>query len=133
MSSLYYMMLIATPQLRATLPIFWTCLLEETSRQSSGIQPHAQLRMSGGQDMRTVPTRILLEVTSRMHHRPPLALRDARLGCDSAAAGKLVMMTFICSCRNNNQPTDIYPLGTFEAGPSTMPAGSGLSAAHPAS
>jgi hypothetical protein len=28
----------------------------------------------------------------------------------------LLMMTFICSCRNNNQPTAIYPLGTFPRG-----------------
>jgi hypothetical protein len=27
-----------------------------------------------------------------------------------------MMMSFICSCRNNNQPTDIYPLGTFHRG-----------------
>ena len=26
------------------------------------------------------------------------------------------MITFICSCRNNNQPTAIYPLGTFPRG-----------------
>jgi hypothetical protein len=28
----------------------------------------------------------------------------------------LMMMTFICSCRNNNQTTAIYPLGTFPRG-----------------
>jgi hypothetical protein len=67
----------ATPSPR---PVFWTCLFEETSRQSSGIQPHAQLRMSVGPDMRAAPTRILFEVTSRMQRRPPLALRGARLG-----------------------------------------------------
>jgi hypothetical protein len=37
--------------------------------------------MSVGQDMRASPTRILAEVTSQMHGRPPLALRAARLGC----------------------------------------------------
>jgi hypothetical protein len=25
----------------------------------------------------------------------------------------MMMMSFICSCRNNNQPTAIYPLGTI--------------------
>jgi hypothetical protein len=25
----------------------------------------------------------------------------------------VMMMIFICSCRNNNQPNAIYPLGTF--------------------
>jgi hypothetical protein len=29
---------------------------------------------------------------------------------------ELMMMTFICSCRNNNQPNAIYPLGTFHRG-----------------
>jgi hypothetical protein len=29
---------------------------------------------------------------------------------------QMMMMTFICSCRNNNQPTVIYPLGTFPRG-----------------
>jgi hypothetical protein len=28
----------------------------------------------------------------------------------------MMMMTFICSCRNNNQRTAIYPLGTFPRG-----------------
>jgi hypothetical protein len=28
----------------------------------------------------------------------------------------MMMMTFICSYRNNNQPTAIYPLGTFDKG-----------------
>ena len=28
----------------------------------------------------------------------------------------LMMMSFICSCRNNNQPNAIYPLGTFHWG-----------------
>jgi hypothetical protein len=27
-----------------------------------------------------------------------------------------LMMSFICSCRNNNQPNAIYPLGTFHRG-----------------
>jgi hypothetical protein len=25
----------------------------------------------------------------------------------------MMMMSFICSCRNNNQPNAIYPWGTF--------------------
>jgi hypothetical protein len=28
----------------------------------------------------------------------------------------MMMMSFICSCRNNNQPNAIYPLGTFHRG-----------------
>jgi hypothetical protein len=28
----------------------------------------------------------------------------------------LMMTTFTCSCRNNNQPTAKYPLGTFPRG-----------------
>ena len=39
----------------------------------------------------------------------------ARLSRDARRMG-MMMMTFICSCRNNNQPTAIYPLGTFPRG-----------------
>jgi hypothetical protein len=34
----------------------------------------------------------------------------------SIFAASVMMITFICSCRNNNQPTAIYPLGTFPRG-----------------
>jgi hypothetical protein len=34
----------------------------------------------------------------------------------SKHTGGRMMITFICSCRNNNQPTVIYPLGTFPRG-----------------
>jgi hypothetical protein len=51
-----------------------------TSWQSSGIQQHAQLHMSVGQDILTASMCILLEVTSLIQCRPPLTLRDARLG-----------------------------------------------------
>ena len=42
------------------------------------------------------------------------ALEDSRSRASRRA--RVPMMIFICSCRNNNHPTAIYPLGTFPRG-----------------
>ena len=44
--------------------------------------------------------------------QPALKLSFNRPGPDS----EMMMMSFICPCRNNNQPNAIYPLGTFHGG-----------------
>jgi hypothetical protein len=78
--------------------VFWTCLLEETSRTSPGTQSHAQWRLSDGQDRRAAPTRILFEETSpstafvlfffTLPRSPPLdGLLTPRLGlCEAGSA-----------------------------------------------
>jgi hypothetical protein len=37
--------------------------------------------------------------------------RGSRSSCNSLGP-LLIMMSFICSCRNKNQPQDMYPKGT---------------------
>jgi hypothetical protein len=72
-------MLRATPQLRATPPVFWECQFEVASQASLGIPPNAQLRMYLDTYMRAAPTRVWFDAASLDAARAALRLRDALL------------------------------------------------------
>jgi hypothetical protein len=70
-------MLRATPQLRATLPVFWDCRFEAASPALLGIPPNAQLRTYLDTYMRAAITRVWFKVASPDAARAALRLRDA--------------------------------------------------------